>query len=572
MSKMLYMLEEAIGMIKSYRFKSVFFKYMKRLIVFILLPCIMVMILFYIYYNTSVNQAINIALNQSLGKSTNAIEKIFEEIDKYRYQLILDLNFNLVANDDMKEINIKNSQYMTLLKDSMADFVNMSFGISDVHIYFPKGEYVFSTENSNKLTLFQGKEIFESFIETGDINSVMSYRGDLVACYSIFDDGNIQAIVAFVVKNDTLRSAVNSEENPGEDFCLFKDGHVLYSSKDINFDEKVLRKSIERKGEIVEHNNYIALATELEGQMIDLVLTNDKLTFKEQKRALGMAVIASGLFLMVTAILSLIWLSLKFYGDIMGIVAHFKPTYYNGNVDELVYINEKIIQAIDEKNYSELELNEKRQQIVSLQSAMLQMQINPHFLFNTLNLISVIVTNTVKKSNDVERVIVLLSDLLSIALDTKNYIVPVIEEIDYIQKYIEIEKIKYNDRFDVEYHIDDDVLDLKTVKLILQPIVENAFEHGIKLLKGRRGKITISAHLVGGRCIFKILDNGCGISEQKLNEIKENLNNGIMQSPDNIGLCNVHNRIRLIYGDDYGIKISSDDAGTEVVLEIPAEL
>ena len=271
----------------------------------------------------------------------------------------------------------------------------------------------------------------------------------------MFDAGDIQAIVACVVEEDTLKAAVNSKDNPGEAFCLFKDGHVLYSSKDMNSDEKLLRKSIERKGEIVERNNYIALATELDGQKIDLVLTNDKLTFKEQKKALGVAVIVSGLFLIVTSILSLIWLSLKFYGDIMGIVAHFKPTYYNGNVDELVYINEKITQVIDEKNYSEIELNEKRQQIVSLQSAMLQMQINPHFLFNTLNLISVIVTNTVKKSNNVERVIVLLSDLLSIALDTKNYIVPVIEEIDYVQKYIEIEKIKYNDSFDVEYDIDD---------------------------------------------------------------------------------------------------------------------
>ena len=115
-------------------------------------------------------------------------------------------------------------------------------------------------------------------------------------------------------------------------------------------------------------------------------------------------------------------------------------------------------------------------------------------------------------------------------------------------------------------------MDLKTVKLILQPIVENAFEHGIKPLKDKRGKITVSAQLVNGKCIFNISDNGCGINEQKLNEIRENLSNGIMQSSDNIGLCNVHNRIRLIYGKDYGIKISSDSRGTTVSLGIPAEL
>ena len=218
----------------------------------------------------------------------------------------------------------------------------------------------------------------------------------------------------------------------------------------------------------------------------------------------------------------------------------------------------------------ENELVQKISLIKRTQANALQLQLNPHFLFNTLNSISLEVISLTGGNNSASRMISLLSDLLVSALDTNEYFVSFSDEILYTEKYLRIETIKYKNCFDVVWDISPDVSDISVVKFVLQPIIENSIRHGIlKLNKLRRGILKLAAYIENDNLIIKIHDNGVGMTEDRLKEVRNNLSSNDLPNPQHIGLCNVNQRIKLHYGDNYGCSIDSDANGTIVTIVIP---
>ena len=190
----------------------------------------------------------------------------------------------------------------------------------------------------------------------------------------------------------------------------------------------------------------------------------------------------------------------------------------------------------------------------------LQAQINPHFLYNTLDTINWMLLD--RGEDDISDIIVNLGDLLKYSISGSSTEVPLKEEIKYIQSYLEIQKCRMEDRLEYSISIAENCMECRCPKLLLQPIVENAIKHGIEPL-ARGGKIEIEAFL--GREGLNILlkDNGKGMEEEEIEKIQS--------GKANIGLNNVMKRIQLLYGPEYGIRILSKvSEGTEVDLRIPA--
>ena len=190
----------------------------------------------------------------------------------------------------------------------------------------------------------------------------------------------------------------------------------------------------------------------------------------------------------------------------------------------------------------------------------LQAQINPHFLYNTLDTINWMLLD--RGEDDISDIIVNLGDLLKYSISGSSTEVPLKEEIKYIQSYLEIQKCRMEDRLEYGISIAENCMECRCPKLLLQPIVENAIKHGIEPL-ARGGKIEIEAFL--GREGLNILlkDNGKGMEEEEIEKIQS--------GKANIGLNNVMKRIKLLYGPEYGIRILSKvSEGTEVDLRIPA--
>lgn len=181
----------------------------------------------------------------------------------------------------------------------------------------------------------------------------------------------------------------------------------------------------------------------------------------------------------------------------------------------------------------------------------LQTQINPHFLFNALHTIS----SFVRIEPDIAREIIInLSTYLRYNLENFSKLLPLRDELQQVEAYINIEKARFGDKIQVIYDIPEEFLDIKLPSLIIQPLVENSIKHGI-LKRREGGKISISATKKETGCIISIEDDGVGIEQN----IIDNIDSKIEQ---NIGLKNVHNRLKLLYGK--GLLIQRLDRGTKI--------
>ena len=185
----------------------------------------------------------------------------------------------------------------------------------------------------------------------------------------------------------------------------------------------------------------------------------------------------------------------------------------------------------------------------------LQAELHPHFLFNTLHAISTLV-HTNPESAD--RMISRLSDLLRLTFDgTGAPAVSLQEEIEFLQKYLEIEQIRFEDRLSVVYDVEPETLDAEVPRLILQPLVENAIKHGVSPRSGS-GLIQISARVRDGALWVEVRDNGVGLS----GTARSRLHSGI-------GLSNTRARLECLYGDAHRLEFSEADEGLAVRLQIP---
>lgn len=225
-------------------------------------------------------------------------------------------------------------------------------------------------------------------------------------------------------------------------------------------------------------------------------------------------------------------------------------------------------------NFMVARIRELMDQIIYEQEAkrkgeleVLQAQINPHFLYNTLN--SVVRMAGSGKSEEVITMITSLSKFFRISLSKGKHIIPVQDELEHVRHYLIIQKMRYKRKFDFVIEAEDEVLAVPTLKLILQPIVENAIYHAMEVMVDE-GLIEITAKREGSRVRLQVRDNGPGIPPDKL----ERLLSGDVKSDDGsgVGVKNVHERIRLHCGESYGLEIESKlEVGTTVTLWIPFE-
>jgi two-component system sensor histidine kinase YesM len=191
----------------------------------------------------------------------------------------------------------------------------------------------------------------------------------------------------------------------------------------------------------------------------------------------------------------------------------------------------------------------------------LQAQINPHFLYNTL---SVINWKSLKiGAADISHVVTMLSRFYRTALNRGESLTSLKDELQNTQSFVEIQLVMHDYSFEVSYHIDDEIYQYDTVNLSIQPLVENAIVHGIDQKQEGGGKLTIRALINEDLIEIKVTDNGPGIDKKLLGEI-------LIQQSKGYGLKNVNERIKLVFGKEYGIEVISEKGqGTTMKMTIP---
>jgi two-component system sensor histidine kinase YesM len=218
------------------------------------------------------------------------------------------------------------------------------------------------------------------------------------------------------------------------------------------------------------------------------------------------------------------------------------------------------------KNLMQLNLREQAQKQKSEIRA-LQSQINPHFLYNTLD--SIIWMAESGKNEEVVKMTSALAKLFRISISKGEELIPLCTEIEHIRNYLTIQKMRYNDKLDYEINVEDEILNYKVIKIILQPIVENAIYHGIKTMQGA-GMVKITGKLLDGKILLKVVDNGVGMTKEDLERIFEVKIKTKPTAGSNVGVKNVNERIKLYFGDEYGLSFESKRyEGTVVSILLP---
>ncbi|KLU73902.1 MAG: hypothetical protein RHS_0377 [Robinsoniella sp. RHS] len=370
----------------------------------------------------------------------------------------------------------------------------------------------------------------------------------------------------------------NVEREEGEINIVYDyQGNVFYSNADL--DENEMKDIFNNKGFNDLGSKKIITwgeSTDNYWKMVS-ILDSENIAAKAEFIKRNNTVLTIILFFVCTA-LSII-VSVTINTPIRKLISSIK-SFQNGNMYEQVDIKRKDefgsianafnnmianIRNLINKEYK-LELLKKQAEFENYQS-----QINPHFLFNTLN--SIKAEALQGDSGKTADMIQYLSDNFRYSLNRGVYIVSFLEELEYIDKYIYLQKIRFNDKYTIIKEIDDDVLDNEIPRMILQPIIENAFKHGLEK-SIQEGQIKIVALNVRDEFNIYISNTGKTIEEEKLKEINEQLavkeDQYVMKNKDKVGIFNVNARIRYYYGEQYGLKfISSHDNETTVRIRYP---
>ncbi len=199
---------------------------------------------------------------------------------------------------------------------------------------------------------------------------------------------------------------------------------------------------------------------------------------------------------------------------------------------------------------------------------LLQEQINPHFLYNTLDTIVWLI-----EGNDNARavnMVVSLSEFFRLVLSKGKEYISIRDEEQHIRSYLEIQQVRYQDILDYEIEIDPQIYDYQILKLTLQPLVENSLYHGIKY-KRARGCIRVTGSLQGENILLQVEDNGVGMEPEDLEQLRQEIQKPCQETERGFGLANVNERIRMNFGAQYGMTIDSEKGvGTRVQVTIPA--
>ncbi len=581
--------ERSTNLIKLYSWNNIFFKYFSKSVIYILMPLTVLSMIVCFFIFKSVEDDIISERSRSFYQTASVLETILNDVENNH--LVMSSSSDVITYAYIDNDTDFDTEYSAMYNSRklMKNICISSQYIKNIHLYQPLKDYVFSTLSGNDLDTFYLKEWYRIFSETGISDFVYFNKSDQPAVYP---DSVI--FVKPLISNDTLRGIVLYDINAQSFRDVFKqngydhnisilcdvNGKVFYSDN-----SELIGKNINTISSSVDLNSIHGLK-----EKAGILYLSDQINHsykyvasytvsnnKTYLQMLGIVAIIVLTALLLSFILSF-YLSLQFYQSIIKITATLRNEEENGEenlarekYEELYYINSHIVSRLTKTSDVEKRLAEQITDLKKAQFVALQTQLNPHFIYNTLNLINVMVIKMAKGESDASRAIVILSQLLREALDTKKYLIALGDELEYAKKYVELQKLKFKYNIDIVWDIDENLLEKKVLKFMLQPIVENAFEHGFNQMSRDEYKLIISAHRIESNIILSVTNNGKEIEPEVLGDLQNTLNSDAIFDHKGIGLVNVNHRIRLIYGAPYGCSIESKNGITSIKIVLPGE-
>ncbi|WP_127579599.1 cache domain-containing sensor histidine kinase [Paenibacillus koleovorans] len=598
--------------LKNYRFRSVFIKNFFIILALILLPVTGLSVGIYNLYSKMVTEEISSAHLSSLSRIRDMVDMLVREVDDFSVRLasdevvadLLETEYEGPPDYDMNMLISKLFAKLNFQNNNIQNFLDSIYVYSEKNQYlytsdlrrWPFSEYIdrewaadFSKRRETSrvwtiartaqthYTVTATKPLITSVrtapllydksgsivmnIDTAKFMSIIHNTSDhyLENIYIVDENGLILAHDNFKLINHSITEILPNtqvmNDNPNEPAFVYNEqtkqsvSHVNSLYNKWRFISIVPLKLYEDKAVYIR--NYLLVSS-----------------FFSVLVALVMSLIVSWrMFIPIKQIMSVVsrpgeWLQESERGSM------FQTDKDKPQLNEIKYITSSILSSYGEKQELENELRHRLALLDRAYAVALQSQINPHFLYNTLETINWQALRLSNGDNPVSEMITSLSLLLRFSLDGEDHLVSIRDEMANCQHYIDIQKIRYPRKFVVEWEMDEKLYGLKIPRITLQPLIENAIYHGIKPMNGE-GLITVKGSLEGGHAVLRVADNGVGMAPEKVDQINRELADKHWISGNHIGVKNVNQRIKLTFGESSGLHIASYlGKGTEITVRI----
>lgn len=586
--------------IEKYRFNSIFLKtFAVALIISLSLGGLFS---FYVYRNArSVMESEMYNINrESLMRVKNAMDGAISTVSRISINLSMQNNIRSFALGNEKNVDIGHD----ILKDLKNHMLIYPY-IDSIYVYSKKNGYVIAkTKGDSQLYVpfdsFEDVSWYDSCSHNKGKESVIISRkknDDYPFLFTViylmnFDDyedvGAVVVNLDIVRLNDILKDDMNSG-GMQKLLLLSQNDTVLYSPE-----QKMMFTNLngnESYQQLAGLEETFSGRKEIDGQkaLVSVVESNfnawkyisyiPETYFSEQISSMQRRTIVVCIILFIVALIISGWITFRTYQPVKNILTLVDyedkgNTQTSKYFNEIDYINNKIFENQQRKdgkqNVEQIFVSNNRAQISALHS-----QIKSHFLYNMLSTIQWKAIKLTGDENEVSTMIHQLGQFFKINMDINGCILTVEEETENAKIYTELLIKRYQDVFDINWDISDDVLECKIINICLQPLIENAVYHGVKLKEGK-GRIKISVFEKENMLHLVVEDDGVGMSAEKLMVLNNKLNNYLLSSEneheegEHVGLFNVNKRLKLMFGEQSGIHIESvQEQGTRVEIFVP---
>lgn len=579
--------------VTDHSFSSIFSKNLRRVLLALCIPIILILSVASIFIISWQKEKLLTNANHSVEKFVAEMDQIWQERADIVFNLCYDSSVNAFRQYSDKKLTNKKIEALDVLQSRMK-YIKLTSDIpADITLIFKNKEtylvdsdYAMSLKNSyiyentasfylNKLSLLRN---------TAELYTKQSIDDDDIIFYGKSQEINNIIVSSYIVSSkDTINRWIQQKLDYKEEILVIVDDNNNYITGNISNDsiESYLTSIDYVKSninEIIEVNN-LKYRSILHPSLIEgwnYILFYPIQDYLNTLRIMLISLISIMVLILGFAVFSSWRIALSIYRPIQIIMALLKSPedgtteYYQNYCKK--YDEMKIISSLIQNSYfKELsirnELIERKKDLRHAQNYALAAQINPHFIYNTLENINWKIINLLKEENEISTAMNDFSKLMRYTINSKGT-VKLIDEIDNTRTYIKLCSSRSSVKFTTKWDIDSALLETVIPILVIQPLVENAITHGIKQM-GEDGKIIIRCYEKDDVVSIQVEDNGKGISKEQQAEILKDFSEDMFEETLHIGLANTHHRLRLTFGDEWGLRIQSNPGKTIVSINIP---
>lgn len=588
-----------IEYIRNYRFNSLFLKNFILISLVIYGPLIIICAAVYIYFSQIYMQEIVTSEQNTLHRIQELSDTVYENVVQTGVKLCENKLSSAFMEYDVNEWkqyeivqDLEELRRMILLSGSQY--------VDSVCIYAEKSDYIMSDTGLKKREAVYDQSWYPLYqAEKGSTGArnwfrVMqeepdgSGKGVLTTAFYLPYDERTEKTGVLMVNMDYgwLNNFLETGDTIGQEFLILdRDGNVLYAQEEdqtgqmLQAYQKENLKNWDGISGITAEGNHMVSIRESKMGSWEYVYVTPMEHYDEKISRLRIAIILASFILFLLSAAVSFGVSARVFLPVKNIIQMLEDPekFYELQMNsdssreqrnELKYIMNSLKEMVSGREKDREVLAESVTKLKQTQISLLQTQINPHFLFNTLQTVNFMAIGLTGTDNQVSDAIGRLSVMLRGMMRVNVTQGSLREEVEYCKAYIELEQLRYGERLQVDWKIDDDLLDCMAVRMMLQPVLENSIVHGFRNLK-YGGKICVEAQEDGQKLILYVKDNGIGQSEEWIREMEKKLCESQTILGSHIGLSNVNQRIRLIFGNEYGVHVEQAEEGFAVRMEIP---